>query len=249
MIFCLAFFLSIAIESISSSQGPSDVTITLNKVTKEEIYLELNGHFSLGTTSSDPEKRAATYYNIKEGQTLHIFIDERPYFLATLKDAYTNLEQKEPFIKELKIPIPFPLEEGTHLVTIVPAKSYKESIKVKGAFISKKLDVQNGVKPSLIESSDHNLPLLLWHAPEGVYPKDRSDPLLLDFQIIKNGGSANVLVELFKGETKLLSKMVNAPPYRLIGLTPGDYSIKVSMRGESEKYPWNSFTRTFTILP
>lgn len=180
--------------------------------------------YTLGEQTSDaPEKSCA---NSKEGQHLHLIVDNEPY-IAKYQSSFTQ-----------------DIPDGEHYLLCFLSRSYHESIKTPAASKASKVMVTN---KSITKSEDISGPMLFYSRPKGLYTGDDTKKVMLDFYLV-NADMANYKVEAdINGEKHLLDKW---QPYYIEGLPEGDNTIKLSLldnSGQIVNVPLNPVSRTFKI--
>ena len=180
--------------------------------------------FTLGEQTSDaPEKNCA---NSKEGQHLHLIVDNEPY-VAKYQSSFTH-----------------DIPDGEHYLLCFLSRSYHESIKTPAASKAAKVLVAN---KSITKSEDIQGPMLFYSRPKGLYTGDDTRKVMLDFYLV-NADMNNYKVEAdINGEKHMLDKW---QPYYIEGLPEGDNTIKLSLldnSGQLVNAPLNPVSRTFKI--
>ncbi|HEX5112140.1 MAG TPA: hypothetical protein VFV79_04785 [Saprospiraceae bacterium] len=180
--------------------------------------------YKLGEQTSDAaEKQCA---NSKEGQHLHLIIDNEPY-IAKYESSFTQ-----------------EIADGDHYLLCFLSRSYHESIKTAAAHRAALVTVKN---KSITKSSEIQGPMLFYSRPKGLYTGDDIQKVMLDFYLI-NAEMPNYKVEAnINGEKHLLDTW---QPYYIEGLPEGDNSITLTLldsTGMVAKVPLNPVTRTFKL--
>ncbi len=214
-----------------------------------QLQMRLDG-FPLGVDSDFPRKNEI--YNDSQGQSIHIFIDNRPYFEIdeALWDA--NDDHEEYYDQTVELDIPFQLEPGKHIIRAFPCRSYGESIKgPEGmrhpqSFIASTFyyhTQKDGFGASL------TAPFITYNEPQGTY-QDPKKPILLDFFVSncvlsKDGYKVRLTID---GENKRF--LVQWQPYYIYGLSQGDHKIRLELIDPQNKLvpgPFNDIERTIHI--
>lgn len=197
----------------------------------------------LGVDSDFP--REHEIYNSKEGQSLHIFIDDHDYFEVNeaLFDALDGHDEYFDQIAEFSVP--FPLSPGIHVVRAFPCRSFGESLKEGKASIASVFYYQKkeGKAP------DFKKPYLTYNTPQGVI-EGVGKPVLLDFYInncalSKDGYKVRVTID--GGNERFLYEW---SPYYIYGLGSGKHTIHLELMSPQNTLvpgPFNDVTKTFTI--
>lgn len=201
--------------------------------------------YALGVDSDFPRKKEI--YNDKEGQSLHIIVDNQPYFSVdeAILDSLDDVE--EYFDQTAEYEIPFKLQPGMHVLRVFPVRSFNESLKGDNSFTAsvfyyktKKTDFQ----------VDLSQPYLTYNEPQGEYSYNKNEPILLDFyitncQLSKDGYKVRLTIDGTNQRT-----LVSWVPYYLYGLGKGMHTIQLELLDPDNKpVPgyFNDIQRTFTI--
>lgn len=214
---------------------------TENRV-KGQVQVE---GFALGVDSDFPRKKEI--YNDHEGQSLHIFVDNLPYFSVNeaLIDSLDDVE--EYFDQTADFKIPYTLQPGMHVIRIFPVRSYNESLKGDGCFVSSIFYFRQKKDNPQIDLSK---PFLTYNEPQGEYSYKSGKPILLDFyitncQLSKDGYKVRLTID--NDDQRTLDSWV---PYYLYGLKRGVHKIQLELidpKGYTVRGPFNNVQRTFTI--
>lgn len=182
--------------------------------------------------------------NDKQGQTLHLFVDDRPYFEINepIEDV-TNSEEidlDQLFITKL----PFKLDPGIHILRVIPVRSFGESLKGDECFAASYFYM----KDKKGKAPDLKRPYLTYNEPEGVFSTEK--PILLDFYISNTQLSQDgykVRLTLDGSDKRILTSWT---PYYIYGLKKGDHTLKLELLDpEGRVIPslFNDTQRTITV--
>lgn len=242
----------IRVVSVNPTPEPDHVTTKIifpqNNEVKDSTpikgQIKVTG-FALGTDSIFPRKREI--YNDKEGQSLHIFIDDQPYFVVNeaLIDALDDVE--EYFDQTADFEIPFKLQPGMHVIRAFPVRSFNESLKDDGCFAASTFYYK---KKSNNSDIDLSAPYITYNEPQGEYPYKSGDPILLDFyvtncQLSKDGYKVRLTID--NGNKRTLTSW---QPYYLYGLKKGLHQIRLELLDPSDNpVPglFNNVQRTISV--
>lgn len=178
-------------------------------------------------------------------QHCHLILDNKPY--EADYDHTTTLE---------KLNGGKPVEEGTHLLTIFPARNFHLSVKSEGACGQVRFHV--GKKAGSVPGAKD--PQLIYSRPKGVYDSSKGEAknILLDFYLLNAKlGRADYLVEV-KLETDAAKYVLPvvpvatewAPCILLKDAVPGKYKITLELKdkdGKAVPGPFNRTTREITV--
>lgn len=182
--------------------------------------------FALGVDSvAQPRKHEI--WNDSEGQSLHIFIDNQPYFAVNeaLIDALDDTEDY--FDQTAEFEIPFKLQPGMHVIRVFPVRSYNESIKSARAFAASVFYFQEKKDNPQI---DLNKPYLTYNEPQGEYDySKKTQPILLDFYLTnctlsKDGYKIRLTID--NDNQRILTSW---QPYYIYGLKRGMHRIRLEL--------------------
>lgn len=180
--------------------------------------------YKLGEQTTDAtEKQCA---NSKEGQHLHLIVDNQPY-IAKYESSFTT-----------------DIADGDHHILCFLSRSYHESIKTAAAHKAAKVTV----KDKTITSSDSiSGPMIFYSRPKGLYTGDDAKKVMLDFYLL-NADMPTYKVEAdIDGEKHVLDSW---QPYYMEGLAEGDHKITLTLMdstGKAVNAPLNPVSGTFKI--
>jgi hypothetical protein len=218
----------------------------LKKSSPVKGQIKLEG-IALGVDTDQPRKHEI--WNDSEGQSLHIFIDNQPYFAVdeALIDALDDVQDY--FDQTAEFQIPFKLQPGMHVIRTFPVRSYNESIKSAGAFAASTFYFQETKENSKIDLSQ---PYLTYNEPQGEYDYDRKNlqPILLDFyltncELSKDGYKVRLTID--NDNQRILTSW---QPYYIYGLKKGQHQVRLELLDPQNNYvasPFNDITRTIVI--
>ncbi|MBI2743396.1 MAG: hypothetical protein HYX48_05710 [Chlamydiales bacterium] len=210
-----------------------------------ELELRVQG-YPIGTNTEIP--RAKEIYNDPAGQSMHVVIDNQPYF--EINEAFVDaLDNNETYYDQtLEINIPFKLKPGAHTIRVFPVRSFNESLKGDNCFASGTFYM--GKKEEL-KDIDLSAPYITYNEPQGEYDFHPATPILLDFYIT----NCQLSTDGYKVEVSIDGKkervISNWVPYYIYGLKKGSHTIHLQLI-DSSNAPvpgaFNSVDRTFKIL-
>jgi hypothetical protein len=180
--------------------------------------------YKLGEQTTDAGAKQCA--NSKEGQHLHLIIDNEPY-AARYESSFT-----------------YDSPDGDHYVLCFLSRSYHESIKTPAAHRAVMVSVKN---KSFVKSSEIQGPMLFYSRPKGLYTGDDIKKVMLDFYLV-NAEMPKYKVEAdINGEKHLIDSW---QPYYIEGLPEGDNTITLTLldsTGQAAKVPLNPVTRKFQL--
>lgn len=244
----------IRIVPVESTPEPNQVKTRIQFPKADELksstpikgQIKVEG-FPLGVDSDFPRKREV--YNSSEGQSLHVVIDNQPYFSLNeaLIDALDDFE--EYYDQTVMLEIPFTLQPGMHVMRVFPVRSFNESLKGDNCYdmhvFYYKIIKDN---PQMILDG----PYLTYNEPQGefTYDKRNSKPILLDFyihncELSKDGYKVRLTIDNSNQRT-----LVSWQPYYIYGLKKGMHRIRLELLdAENVLVPglFNDVQRTIVI--
>lgn len=204
-------------------QFPKADELVSSQPIKGQIKLE---GFPLGTESDFPREKEI--YTDPEGQSIHIFIDNQPYF--SINEAMINaLEDFENYFDQsVSFEVPFTLQPGMHVIRAFPVRSYRESLKGDNCYdmhvFYYKIIKDN---PKMILDQ----PYLTYNEPQGEFTMDKRSPkpILLDFYIVncelsKDGYKVRLTIDSANQRT-----LTSWQPYYIYGLKKGVHRIRLEL--------------------
>jgi hypothetical protein len=200
---------------------------------------------ALGVDTEQPRKKEI--WNDPEGQSLHIFIDNQPYFSVNeaFIDALDDVE--EYYDQTAEFEIPFKLQPGMHVIRTFPVRSYNESVKSDRAFTASIFYFQEKKNNPEIDLSK---PYLTYNEPQGEYDAVKNQPILLDFYLTNCDLSRDgykVRLTIDNDNQRILTSW---QPYYIYGLKKGMHRIRLELLDPSNNYVsglFNDVTRTIVI--
>ena len=241
---------AIQVVAVEPSQQPDYVKLTIalpkvGKVEKNPVWIQtrLRG-YTLGNVSPLPRRNEIA--TAAEVQSLHIVVDDMPYFVFDGL-SIDPLQEKGDYDEALyKFKIPFRLSPGLHVLRIFPSRSFGEGLNRKGNFVSSYFYVdQKKGSASFLQD-----PYLTYNEPTGIIKAKGTKPLLLDFyvhncELSKDGYKVEVNIDdSFKQE------LVRETPYYIYGLRLGHHRIRLRLLDQNSEYvkgPFNDVLRTIKI--
>lgn len=221
----------IRVVPVEPTAESDNVRVTINFPTEGDIkeispvHIEATVEgYPLGTASDFP--REHEIYNDPDGQSIHIFIDDRPYF--AIHEMFVDaLDDNELYYHQsLDFTIPFRLSPGPHVIRAFPVRSYNESLKGDGCFASRLFYFR---KEGTLKGVDLSAPYLTYNEPQGDYDYSPTEPVLLDFYITNCQLSVDgykVQLSIDGKKERVLSRWI---PYYIYGLKKGAHKIRLQL--------------------
>jgi hypothetical protein len=202
---------------------------------------------ALGVDTEQPRKKEI--WNDPEGQSLHIFIDNQPYFVVNEAFIEALDDVDDYFDQTADFEIPFKLQPGIHVIRVFPVRSYNESVKSQKAFAVSVFYYQEKKDNPQI---DLTKPYLTFNEPQGEYDYDpkNQQPILLDFYITncelsKDGYKIRLTID---NENQRI--LTSWQPYYIYGLKKGQHRIRLELLDPQNNYVsglFNDVTRTIVL--
>ncbi|MBC6612980.1 hypothetical protein H8B15_18810 [Hymenobacter sp. BT507] len=167
----------------------------------------------------------------EKGQHIHNIVDNQPY------TAHYTTE----FTKNIA--------DGQHVVLSFLSRSYHESLKHRGAYDLRIVNV--GSAPVQPLNADLSAPHMFYSRPKDTYSGNDTKKVMLDFYLVNTTLSpeGNKVRATINGSEFMLSEWL---PYTMEGLPMGQNTVKLELvdnNGNLIPGPFNSVTRTFTLQP
>jgi len=208
------------------------------------IQFRIDG-FSLGSDSSQFSRNDELAVS-DMGQTVHVIIDNHPYF--PINEPAINPFNEEGYFynTSYKFQIPFHLKEGFHTLRIFPARSYGESLKGENTFHASVF--------YLGEKTDANVdlfkPYLTYNEPGDDIELTENKPILLDFLISNCELSADGYKVRLMIDGKHTTLLDSWQPYYIYGLGSGKHTIHLQLvdaKGKVVPGSFNDVKRSIVI--
>lgn len=167
----------------------------------------------------------------KEGQHVHVIIDNEPYKAMYATEKF-NVGA---------------LTEGAHTLRAFPSRSWHESVKVPAGFVAHTFYVK---KKSADSTLMPGAPLLTYSRPKGEYKGADANRILLDFFITNADLGADKFKVVATIDGSYSDTLTEWVPYYVEGLTDGDHTIKLELLNPSSNPvpgTFNSTERTIRI--
>ncbi|QIL76378.1 hypothetical protein [Hymenobacter sp. HDW8] len=169
--------------------------------------------------------------NSQQGQHIHNIVDNEPY------TAHYTTE----FTKNIP--------DGQHVVLSFLSRSYHESLKHRGAYDLRLINV--GSAPVTPLGADLAAPHMFYSRPKDTYSGNDTKKVMLDFYLVNTtlAPEGNKVRATINGTEFMLDQWL---PYMMEGLPAGQNTVKLELvdtNGTVIPGPFNSVTRTFTLQP
>jgi hypothetical protein len=187
-------------------------------------------NFQLTKMSGGPHM--AEMANSMKGQHIHNIVDNEPY-TAHYETRFSKA-----------------IPDGQHVILSFLSRSYHESLKHRGAYDLRVINVGNAPAPAtpIINTKGPNL---FYSRPKDTYSGADAKRIMLDFYLVNTtlepGG--NRVRATINGTEFMLDRWM---PYQMEGLPAGENTVKLELVDSSGNLipgPYNSVTRKFTVAP
>ncbi|MDR2539448.1 MAG: hypothetical protein LBC45_02380 [Chlamydiales bacterium] len=249
---------SIRIVPVSTTPEPDHVHVKVIYPSEEELcrsdsrgQIRITG-LALGVDSEFPRKKEI--FNDPKGQTLHMVIDNQPYFTITESDMDVRRGIDGNNDELILFDIPFALHPGMHVMRVFPARSFKESLKDEGCFAVRTFYHQSHEQHFFVDLCK---PYLTYNEPQGTYFQQgcnqqdcNPQPILLDFYITNcqlSRDGYKVAVEIDHTTKEILTSW---QPYYIYGLKRGTHRIRLQLLDSNNQLVpgiFNHVERRFNI--
>ena len=175
-----------------------------------------------------PDAGSTMCANSKDGQHVHLIIDNEPYIAK-----YTSSFEQE-------------IADGEHYILTFLSRSYHESIKTNDAHRAIKTTVTDGKFGTMTPITQ---PMLFYSRPKGEYVGKDAESILLDFYPINAPLGQNYKVRVDIGEFN--TTLDTWQPYIIRGLPMGENTVTLTLvdaDGAEIETEHNPVSRTFTLV-
>ncbi len=208
------------------------------------VQFRIDG-YALGAASQF--ERASEIVETKLGQTVHVVIDNQPYF--PINEPAIDPFDEGGFYYDMsyKFEIPFRLTEGMHTVRMFPARSFGESLKGDKTFAAIQFYV-GSVKEN--PEMDLSQPYITYNEPSNQMPLMAGKPILLDFYVTNAELSPDGYKVRLTIDGKVNRMITFWQPYYIYGLKRGRHTIRLELLdGQGKVAPglFNDVKQTITL--
>lgn len=212
----------------------STVFIALPKpgeiITDQPVWVQFRTQqYSLGADSGQFE-RASQVAVTNMGQTVHVVIDNEPYFPVNEPaiDPFNELGNFR--LTYYKFKIPYLLKDGPHTLRMFLARSFGESLKGFNTFQALNFQIGNkdasGKKMGGVDLFE---PYLTYNEPSDQIPLTANKPLLLDFFLSNCELSADGYRVQLSIDGQVARVLTSWQPYYIYGLKKGTHTIRLEL--------------------
>jgi hypothetical protein len=242
----------IRVLSVNRTPEPDTVILTAalpkpnEVVTDSKIWMQLRIEgYPLGAGSSQFDRSGEVAVS-DMGQTVHVIIDDNPYFPINSPALNPFNEEGNFRITDYRFELPFKLSTGVHTVRMFPTRSFGESLKGSDTFVGYSFYVGKKEGPPF----DFSQPFLTYNEPGDSIPLCRFKPILLDFLVTNCELTADGYKVRFSIDGQVTRILTSWQPYYIYGLPSGTHTIRLELLNEKNqivKGLFNDVKRTIKV--
>jgi hypothetical protein len=202
--------------------------------------------FALGADSGQFD-RADEIATSGMGQTIHLVVDDMPYFAVNEPALDPFNEQGFYYDTSYKFEIPKKLSKGLHVIRAFPARSFGESLKGEKTFFATTFYVGSDEGAKTIDLSK---PYLTYNEPSSQMELSTDQPVLLDFYLSNcelTSDGYRVRLSIDGTVHRIFSVWV---PYYIYGLSRGKHTVRLELIDKQDKLvdgPFSESEQTIMI--
>lgn len=200
------------------------------------------------TLGSDSQfARADELVNSEMGQTVHIVVDDMPYFPVNEPAIDPFNEDGFYYDMSYKFQLPIRLKEGMHTIRMFLARSFGEALKGDRVFQVVNFSIGDSGNRS---TKDLSKPYITYNEPSDNFDLVENKPVLLDFFISNCELSSDGYKVRVSVDGKATRTLVAWQPYYIYGLKKGKHTIRLELldsRNQVVPGPFNNVENTITI--
>lgn len=194
------------------------------------VQFRLTG-YPLGIASSQFE-RSTEIPESDMGQTIHVIIDNEPYFAINEPAIDPFNQNSDYFDMSYKFKIPSRLGGGAHTIRMFPARSFGESLKGSNTYVARNFYVGGQKGEGKVDLS---APYITYNEPSQSMNWTSDQPVLLDFYVSNCELSPNGYKVRLYIDGKSNSVLTSWQPYYIIGLKKGSHTIRLELIDSENK--------------
>lgn len=200
--------------------------------------------YGLGDASQFPRRNEIP--DSKMGQTLHIIVDDQPYFPYN-GPALDPFNTEGDYYQEMySVPLKG-LKDGMHTLRVFACRSYGESLKTLECFDAVTFYMNN---KKIDWSMSLRRPFLTYNEPSGYFTYQVGQPVFLDFyasncEISSDGYKVKLTID--EHTHRMLTEL---RPYYIYGLKKGTHKIRLELVDAHDQLvpgAFNDITRSFSV--
>jgi len=244
-----------AVENIRTmpvARTPESNTVVLNIAVPQSgqtvgrpVYIQFRiDGYALGAGSQFERASEVAVSNM--GQTVHVIIDDQPYFAVNEPALDPFDEGGFYYDMSYKFEVPFRLSNGVHTIRMFPARSFGEALKGDNTFAAMNFYVGNESGKAI----DLSEPYITYNEPSDQMYLTENKPVLLDFYISNTELSPDGYKVRLTIDGKVNRSLTSWQPYYIYGLKKGKHKIRLELIDSKNKVvrgPYNTAEQTITI--
>ncbi len=241
------------IRTVPVSPTPESSTVMLKiaipqngQVVNTPVWVQFRIYgFALGAASQF--ERASEVAVSQKGQTVHVVVDDHPYFSINEPAIDPFDESGYYYDTSYKFEIPYRLGSGMHTIRMFPTRSFGESLKGDNTYAAIQFYVGDATENPNIDLS---VPYITYNEPSPLMPLQAGKPVLLDFYL----SNAELSPDGYKIRLSIdgkVNRTINYwVPYYIYGLSPGRHTIRLELLDSQNKQvpgSFNDVSQTITV--
>jgi hypothetical protein len=241
-----------SIRTMPVARTPESSTVVLKiavpqkeEVVSRPVYIQFRiDGYALGAGSQFERASEVAVSNM--GQTVHVIIDDHPYFAINEPALDPFDEGGFYYDMSYKFEVPFHLKNGVHTIRMFPARSFGESLKGDNTFAAINFYVGNEDGKAI----DLGAPYITYNEPSDQIYLTEAKPVLLDFYVSNTELSSDGYKVRLTIDGKVNRTISSWQPYYIYGLKRGKHKIRLELLNSKNKVaagPYSTVTQTITI--
>lgn len=209
------------------------------------IQFRIDG-YALGAASSQFDRSSEVAVS-KMGQTVHVVIDNMPYFPVNEPALDPFDEGGFYYDMSYKFEVPHRLKEGMHTIRAFPARSFGESLKGDKTFTAIHFYLGEATNNPDMDLSQ---PFLTYNEPSDEMYLEENKPILLDFYVSNTELSSDGYKVRLTIDGKVNRVLTSWQPFYIYGLKSGRHTVRLELLDQENKLVPGSFNdvkRSFTV--
>lgn len=186
--------------------------------------------FALGAASQF--ERTSEVAVSKMGQTVHVIVDNHPYFPINEPAIEPFDESGYYYNTSYKFEIPYRLNPGMHTLRLFPARSFGESLKGDNTFAALQFYVGEEKNNMAVNLSD---PYITYNEPSPLMTYGTEKPILLDFYVTNTELSSDGYKVRLSIDGEVHRMLTTWQPYYIYGLAAGRHKVRLELLDRQNK--------------
>jgi hypothetical protein len=228
----------VSIRTMAVARTPESNTIALTiavpqngEVVGRPVYIQFRiDGYALGAASQF--ERASEIVETNMGQTVHVVVDDHPYF--PINEPALDPFDEGGFYYDMsyKFEIPFRLKDGMHTIRMFPARSFGESLKGDNTFAAIQFYVGSESGQRTIDLSK---PYITYNEPSDQMYLVENKPVLLDFYLSNAELSPNGYKVRVSIDGKAVQTVTSWQPFYIYGMKKGRHTVRLELLDSKDK--------------